>query len=86
LDKVACENPDLILLDAGMPVMNGFEMLEHLHRNPNFRPIPVIMLTANSNPKNIDIAKTHNILEYITKPFDPIELRERIGNILSHSK
>jgi two-component system, OmpR family, alkaline phosphatase synthesis response regulator PhoP len=86
LDKVACENPDLILLDAGMPVMNGFEMLEHLYKNPDFRHIPVIMLTANSDPKSIDIARAYNILEYVTKPFDPIELRERIENVLSHSK
>jgi CheY-like chemotaxis protein len=60
LDKIASENPDLILLDAGMPVMNGFQMLEQLRQTPDFRNIPVIMLTAHSDPKDIDKARPYS--------------------------
>jgi DNA-binding response OmpR family regulator len=86
LDKIASENPDLVLLDAGMPVMTGFEMLEQLRKTPGFEDTPVIMLTAHSDSQNIATARKYGILEYVTKPFDPIELRERIGSVLSHSK
>jgi DNA-binding response OmpR family regulator len=86
LDKIASENPDLILLDAGMPVMTGFEMLEKLRSNPDWKNIPVIMLTAHSDYRDIDKARMYGIVEYITKPFDPIELRKRIENVLSPSK
>ena len=86
LDKIASENPDLILLDAGMPVMNGFQMLEQLRQTPDFRNIPVIMLTAHSDPKDIDKARAYGIFEYVTKPFDPMELREILEKALSLSK
>ena len=86
LDKIAIEKPDLILLDTGMPVMNGFQMLEELRRNLDWKNIPVIMLTAHSDPRDIDRAREYGIFEYITKLFDPIELREKIGNVLSPSK
>ncbi|MCE5341900.1 MAG: response regulator [Planctomycetaceae bacterium] len=86
LDKIEAEKPDLVLLDAGMPVMNGFEMLEELRGNSECKNIPVIMLTAHSDPRDIDIAHKYGILEYVTKPFDPIELRGKIANAMSHSK
>ena len=86
LDKIASENPDLVLLDAGMPVMTGFEMLEKLRSSPDWKNIPVIMLTAHSDSRDIDRARAYGITEYITKPFDPMELREKIDNALSHSK
>lgn len=86
LDKIADEKPDLIVLDAGMPTMNGFEMLEELHKDSAYTDIPVIMLTAHTDTRSIDLARGHDIFEYITKPFNPVELREKINKVLSHSK
>ncbi|MFZ0034796.1 MAG: response regulator [Sedimentisphaerales bacterium] len=86
LNKISAEKPDLILLDAGMPVMNGFQMLEQVRNNPDWQDIPVIMLTAHSDPKTIENALAYGIVDYITKPFDPMELRERIEKALSPSK
>jgi len=45
----------------------------------------VIMLTAHSESKDIDKAAGYSIIEYVTKPFDPIELREKIDKALTHS-
>ncbi|MHB0947376.1 MAG: response regulator [Sedimentisphaerales bacterium] len=84
LDKIAAEKPNLILLDAGMPVMTGFQMLEELRSNRDWQNIPVIMLTAHSDSRDIDIAHSYGILEYVTKPFDPMDLREKIANVMSH--
>lgn len=86
LDKMEAENPDLVLLDAGMPVMTGFQMLEEIRSNPEWKNIPVIMLTAHSDPKDIAKARTYGIVDYVTKPFDPMELREKLERALSHSK
>ncbi len=86
LNKIAAEKPDLILLDASMPAMNGFEMLEQIRTNPDWKDIPVIMLTAHSDPKTVNCAAAFGIVEYITKPFDPMELREKIDKALSHSR
>jgi len=85
LDKIAAEKPDLILLDASMPVMSGLEMLTQMRDNPDWRDIPVIMLTAHSDPKTITSAAAFGIVEYVTKPFDPMELREKIDKALTHS-
>ena len=46
LDAMASRQPDLILLDLMMPVMDGFDFLLELHANPDWRSIPVVVLTA----------------------------------------
>jgi CheY-like chemotaxis protein len=88
LNKISAEKPDLILLDASMPVMDGFKMLEQLRNTPDWENIPVIMLAAHSDSRYIDTACTYGIVAYITKPFDPEKLKETIEKALSlsHSK
>jgi CheY-like chemotaxis protein len=83
LDKIKAEKPDLVMLDADMPVMNGLVMLRQLRNIPDFRHIPVIMLTSYSDPRIAGIVSMHGISEYITKPFDPTELKEKIEKALS---
>ena len=85
LDKAASENPNLILLDTNMPVMNGYEMLERLRKNPQLKDIPVIMLTAMCEAQDIAKASSYGIADYITKPFDFTELMEKISNALGKS-
>ena len=85
LNKMEAEKPDLVLLDASMPVMGGLEMLAQMRDNPEWRDIPVIMLTAHSDSKTINGASVFGVMDYITKPFDPMELREKIDKALTHS-
>ncbi len=84
LDKAMSEKPNLILLDTNMPVMNGYEMLEHLRKNPHLKNIPVIMLTAMCEAQDIVKASSYGIADYVTKPFDFTELVEKITNILEN--
>jgi DNA-binding response OmpR family regulator len=86
LDKISAEKPDLILLDASMPVMDGFKMLEQLRNTPDWKNIPAIMLAAHSDSRYIDTACTYGIVAYFTKPFDPEKLKEKIKEVLSNSK
>ncbi len=76
------QKPDLILLDNNMPVMSGLEMLAMLRQRPNLMNIPVIMLTAVSEPEKISAASGFGIVDYITKPFNFSELTNKISSIL----
>lgn len=82
LEIAASEKPDLILLDNNMPIMNGLEMLTQLRENPELKNIPVIMVTAVCEPRNIAAASSFGIVDYITKPFDFANLIEKISEIL----
>ena len=69
IEKAEKDQPDLILLDATMPVMDGLEALAALKANPATRDIPVVMLSADCGKDNIDRAKQLGALNFITKPF-----------------
>jgi two-component system alkaline phosphatase synthesis response regulator PhoP len=84
LEKAANEKPDIILLDISMPVMNGHEMLERLKNRPDIKDIPVIVLSAYSDAKDIAKAAELGIADYVTKPFDFTELMGKISNTLGN--
>ncbi len=75
-------NPDLILLDITMPVMDGIEMLTKLKADVNLKHIPVIMLTAEAGKETVlKIAKI-GIRDYIVKPFSEDTLIEKVGRVI----
>jgi len=86
LERAASEKPDVILLDTSMPVMDGHETLEHLRKDPQLKSIPVIMVTAACEMDDIATASSYGIADYIAKPFDFTELKEKIANVLEGSK
>jgi two-component system alkaline phosphatase synthesis response regulator PhoP len=86
LEKAVSEKPDLILLDTSMPVMNGHETLEHLSKDPQLKNIPVIMVTAACEVDDIATASSFGITDYIAKPFDFAELKEKIAGALEGKK
>jgi two-component system cell cycle response regulator len=76
------ENPDLILLDVTMPVMDGVEMLTKLKADPALKTIPVMMLTAEGGRDNVlKIAKI-GVRDYLVKPFKEDVLIEKAGRII----
>ena len=86
LSMIDSFHPDLILLDTSMPVMNGHEVLEQLSRDPDLRSIPVIMVTAACEVDDVATASSYGIVDYIAKPFDFAQLKEKIENILEGRK
>jgi DNA-binding response OmpR family regulator len=77
--KLAHEkNPDLILLDWLMPVMNGMQILAELKADSSTEHIPVFMLTAKSMISDVTQAIEMGADDYITKPFNPIQLGKTI--------
>jgi two-component system chemotaxis response regulator CheY len=77
------EKIDIILLDWNMPVMDGFKTLVALQEDIRFSPIPVIMVTTESEDKNIELVMNAGAKGYITKPFTADELIAKLQRILS---
>lgn len=74
LEKARAEKPDLMVLDVMMPYMDGFEVLKTLKREPDTENLPVIMLTAKAQDKDVFEGYHYGADMYLTKPFNPMEL------------
>jgi two-component system, cell cycle response regulator DivK len=80
------ELPDLILMDIGLPVMNGWELTRLLKSNESTRHIPIIALTAHALSTDRDKAFEAGCDDYDTKPVDFGRLNEKIDNLLTVKK
>lgn len=76
------QKPDLVVLDAMMPIADGFEVLRRLKTDPQTSAIPVVMLTALRREEDIVGALKLGAADYLVKPFIPDELVARIGRLL----
>jgi two-component system phosphate regulon response regulator PhoB len=72
------EMPDLILLDAMMPGISGFEVLRRLKGDLSLRAIPVIMVTAKGHERDVLSGLRGGAIDYIVKPFSLKELSVRV--------
>lgn len=70
--------PDLIVCDLQMPVLNGFEVLQHLRVDPMTRTIPVVAVTAFSMPGDRAKAEAAGFDGYLSKPIDPERFAQQI--------
>ncbi|MGA2864162.1 MAG: response regulator [Verrucomicrobiota bacterium] len=76
------ERPDIILLDLTMPIMDGVEMLTRLKADPDLRPIPVVMLTAESGRDTVLRIAKFGVRDYLVKPFKVELMVERVSRII----
>lgn len=83
-DIIYREKFDLLLLDVNVPYLNGFELLKELRESNNLTP--VIFITSMNTPKNVEEGFNLGANDYLKKPFEMIELKARIENILRHFK
>lgn len=77
---------DLVLLDVLMPGMDGFAVLERIKKDPATRSVPVIMISALDDLPSVVRCIEHGAEDYLTKPFDPVLLRARIGASLEKKR
>lgn len=82
LHFVENNTPDLIPLDVNMPVMDGFETYQRLLDNPSTQGIPVIFLTADTDPKCEMRGFEMGAMDFLTKPLEPEIIRYRIARII----
>lgn len=77
------QKPDLVLLDVMMPgSMDGLELCRRLRAWPETAGVPVILLTACGQQRDIEAGRDAGADTYLTKPFSPMELLDRIGALL----
>lgn len=86
LALIESERPDLVLLDIMMPVMGGFQVLQKMRSDEKTKDIPVIILSAKSQEKDIVAGLEYGATDYVTKPFSFPELIARICRVLASSK
>ncbi|HLK13694.1 MAG TPA: response regulator [Fimbriimonadaceae bacterium] len=85
LEKIRAEKPKLVVLDVMMPYMDGFEVLKNLRREPETEHLPVIMLTAKAQDKDVFEGYHYGADMYLTKPFNPMELVTFVKRIMENS-
>jgi len=84
IEKIISFNPDLILLDIMLPIIDGFEVCQMIRSNPNWKDIKVIFVSAMG--REVDIAKglALGADAYITKPFANAEIIQKVREVLGH--
>ncbi len=82
LDQIKSQQPDLILLDLLMPVLDGFAVLSEIKGNNDLRDIPVIIVSAASDSKSIVKGIKQGADDYITKPIDAEHLKSKLKDHL----
>jgi len=85
LEKARTEKPDLIVLDIMMPKLDGYETCKRLKADPETKDVPVILLSAKGRNVDQKVGFEVGADDYITKPFSPRKLVERINAILGQS-
>ncbi len=77
---------DLVLLDLGLPDMEGFAVLQQLKEHPDIHTAPVILLTGRSSTAEKVQGFRQGAVDYVTKPFDIAELRARVSSTLASNR
>src|SRR5205814_7166696 len=86
LQQVRSRRPDLIVLDLGLPEVDGLDVARDVRRDPNVANTPIVMLTARDDEIDKLLGLELGADDYITKPFSPRELVARIRAVLRRSE
>ncbi|MEE9239593.1 MAG: response regulator, partial [bacterium] len=86
LGKIDSFQPDIVLLDYMMPNMDGLEVITKLRQEERHQSLPVIFLTAKGTKEDIAKGLNAGADDYITKPFEPVELLARVRSMMRIKK
>jgi DNA-binding response OmpR family regulator len=82
LTKAREAHPDVMVCDIMMPKVNGLEVVERLRADPATKNMPVILLSAKAQSSEVQKGLDVGADDYVTKPFDPLELIDRVNAVL----
>lgn len=82
LDRAVATRPDLVLLDAELPGIDGVALLRQLRAHPPTASLPVILLTSSADERGRVLGLSAGADDYLVKPFDLLELVARVGGTL----
>ncbi len=80
------EAPDLLVLDIGLPEMDGWQVLDHLRSVPETRSLPVLVLTAHAEEESRRRADEGGADAFVTKPFQPNDFRQEVLSLLARPR
>ncbi|MGZ4954950.1 MAG: PAS domain S-box protein [Methylobacter sp.] len=83
LELVSAHHPDLVLLDINLPGMNGYQVLSVFRSLDSVKKTPVIAISANATPRDIERGMAAGFDEYITKPVDVMHFLETVNRLIS---
>jgi two-component system phosphate regulon response regulator PhoB len=72
VELAEAEKPDLVLLDVMLPDLGGFEVAQRL------RAVPIVFLSARASEADLERGRAAGAIDYVTKPFDPVALPDRL--------
>lgn len=78
LERIAEDQPDLIIMDVMMPEINGLEVLAELRNHEQTKNLPVIIMTANAQRFTREQAEAAGVSAFLTKPFSPTQLMTEV--------
>lgn len=73
---------DVVLLDIQMPVMNGYEVLEEVSKDPQLQHIPIVVTTGNDSTDEEERCFKLKATEFVKKPYNPVVVRLRVENLI----
>ena len=80
--KARMEHPDIVISDIMMPRRDGLQLLTDLKGDPTTQDLPVILLSAKAQKTEVQQGLDLGADDYITKPFDPLELIDRLNAVM----
>jgi DNA-binding response OmpR family regulator len=83
LQLADARSPDVFVLDVSMPGLSGLEVTRHLREGGPFERVPIILLTAAANERDIAAGLEEGADAYVTKPFSPQELLTQVATVLA---
>ncbi|MEN8041274.1 MAG: response regulator [Actinomycetota bacterium] len=83
LEKIESTGPHVVVLDIGLPGLDGWEVLGQLREKPKSADVKVLVLTAHAQPEMADRAAKGGADAFMTKPFRPIDLRVQVEKLLA---
>jgi PAS domain S-box-containing protein len=86
IELARIHQPELILLDINMPGMNGYQLLEKLQADKHLQSIPVIALTANAMPRDIERGLVAGFTDYLTKPLEVGKFLKTIDRLIAPTR
>jgi DNA-binding response OmpR family regulator len=86
LERARAVHPDIVVLDVMMPRMTGYEVAKALREDDETAHIPIIFVTARAQSSDVERGMELGVDDYITKPFDPLDLIARVNTLLARSQ
>ena len=86
IETILSVQPDMVILDVMMPLMNGWEVCKYLRNKEEFKDIPILMLTGIGRVVNDMTSPLYGASDHLDKPFEMEDLIERVDTLLAKAE